>query len=341
MKTLLVGEFGYGTLGLSYFNALKKLGCDIFQFDLMEEYKTLNPLVRNKYAARVLGNLLYKKVNERLLDIVSLYKPEIVFIIKGALIFPDTLRKIKEKINPLILNFNPDNPFNINRGASNNLIRKSIPIYDCYFTWGKFLIPELKKVGAKQVEYLPFAYDQKLHYPLTISEEEKNIYGSDVAFIGSWDKEREEWLQNLSDYDLAIWGNAWGKLKHGSQLKKKWKGREVVGEDFSKVCNASKIVLNLIRKQNGNAHNMRTFEVPACQGFMLTTRTEEQCRLFTEDREIACFGTPEELKMKIDYYLSQDELRSNISSNAYKKVKAHTYFERAKQILEFFEVYKT
>ena len=143
-------------------------------------------------------------------------------------------------------------------------------------------------------------------------------------------------MEQLAGYDLAIWGNLWDRVKWGSSLKARWKGDVAMGRDFSKVCSASKIILNFIREQNGDAHNMRSFEVPACRGFMLTTRTKEQCEFFEEGVEIACFDTLKELRRKVDQYLSDEELRKKFSSAAYEKVQEHTYSERAKTILDIY-----
>ena len=48
---------------------------------------------------------------------------------------------------------------------------------------------------------------------------------------------------------------------------------------------------------------MRTFEIPACFGFALSTKTKEQQDFFKEGAEADYFSTPEELKQKIDFYL--------------------------------------
>ena len=326
MKVLLVGDFSLGALGLSYLKAFKKLGVDTTTFDYKKEGKTL-------FLNYFFEHCLNKSLNKKLYELIRLNDFDFIFIIKGTFIFPETLLKIKKTTNILLFNFNPDNPFNLNRGASNDLIRKSIPLYDCYFIWGEFLIPKLTEAGAKKVEYLPFAYDPELHYPTDITEEETKKFGSDIVFIGSWDSEREWWLEKIAEYDLTIFGGNWNKLAKESLLRKKWKGREVIGLDFSKVCAASKIVLNLIRKQNENAHNMRTFEVPACKGFMLTTRTKEQCEFFEEDKEITCFETPDELIDKIKRYLPDKQFRENASLAAYNKVKQNTYMERVQLII--------
>ena len=336
MKMLLLGDFSNGALGLSYSRAFQKVGCEVEPFDYKVEYEAISRLAKNRYLSRLLKTYFDSILNKKLMKAVKALNPDLVFVIKGWSVFPETLREIKESSRALLFNFNPDNPFNLNRGASSNNIRNAIPIYDCYFIWGKFLIPDLMKVGARRVEYLPFACDPDLHCPVTISDEERKIYGSDVALIGTWEQEREKWLEPLADFDLAIWGNLWEKTKAGLPLKRKWKGRAAIGVEFSKVCVASKIVLNLIRKQNGDAHNMRTFEVPACRGFILTTRTKEQLEFFEEGKEIACFETPEELRMRLNQYLPDEGQRRKISAAAYEKAQAHTYSERVKTILDIY-----
>ena len=122
-----------------------------------------------------------------------------------------------------------------------------------------------------------------------------------------------------------------------------------MGEEFSKVCNSAKIILNIIRKQNFeypgrniSSHNMRTFEVPACGGFLLSARTDEAKGFFEEDREAVYFSTPEELKQKIDFYLKNEELRKEIAEAGYKRLSnsSYSYIDRAKKIIEVYESFQ-
>lgn len=73
--------------------------------------------------------------------------------------------KIIESKHNYIVNFYPDNPFVFWNGNSNKNILNSLPYYDCFLIWSKLLIPILKTVGAKDVYYLPFAYDNDIYYP--------------------------------------------------------------------------------------------------------------------------------------------------------------------------------
>jgi hypothetical protein len=41
----------------------------------------------------------------------------------------------------------------------------------------------------------------------------------------------------------------------------------------------------------GDETSTRSFEIPACAGFMLHERTTELLDLYDEDKEVACFGS--------------------------------------------------
>ncbi len=339
MKILLSGNFSFGSQNNIFLKGFKKLGSEVVSFDDENTYWNNFPFKKPKLLRRISHRLAWRylslNIGNLFLEKVKSEKPDIVFIIKGWFYHPKVIKKIKEILpNSKLICFNPDNPFNTwHHGVSNDWIRKSIKYYDIYFIWGKFLIDLLYKSGVKKVEYLPFWYDSEFHYPIEVKDEkEREYYGSDVAFIGTYDEEREWWLNHIKDYNLKIWGNDWWKAN--KELQKKWMGKPVYGEEFSKICNASKIILNVIRKQNIPSHNMRTFEAPACKAFVLSTRTDEVLEFFREDEEIACFSSPEELRRKIDFYLENHDLREKIINKGYEKVQSHNYMERVKTILE-------
>jgi spore maturation protein CgeB len=337
-KILLVSSFEPWSIGLSYFRAFQQLGQEIACFDMTAEYERSSPLTRNRYTNRMIMPFASRNMSKKLLATAKEYKPDLIFVHKGSLIDPKTVRKLKDNTSAALYIFNPDDPFNPNHGASNEFIRNSISIYDIYFIWSKTLISNLKQAGARQVEYLPFAGDPTLHYPAALTKDNIQSYGSDTAFIGNWDEERERWLSELEEYNLTIWGtDYWGKKCRNKFLRSSWKGRTVIGDQMSKVVQSSKINLNILRLQNKGAHNMRTFEIPACGGFMLHERSEELLELFEEGKEIDCFSTAEELKNKIIFYLKNDNLRMKIAEAGYQRLlkSGYCYMDRAKQILEF------
>ncbi len=339
MKILLSGDFNKDSNNNFFIKHFSNLGVELDFFDDQKNYDENFPLKKRNLLRRILHRLIWKNVSKKVgfkfLEKIKEDKYDVIFIIKGWFYHPKIIAEIKRNLpQAKLICFNPDNPFNTwHHGVSNDWIRGSIPFYDVYFIWGEFLIEKLKKAGVKRVEYLSFAYEPEVYfYEEPANEEEKNYYGSDIVFIGTWDEEREWWLNHLKDFDLKIWGNDWNRANKG--LRKKWMGKPAYAQDFRKICSASKICLNIIRKQNFPSHNMRTFEAPACRSFVLSTRTDEIKEFFEEDKEIVLFSTPEELREKINFYLENDELRKQIAYNGYQRVQGETYEKRCQKILE-------
>ena len=81
--------------------------------------------------------------------------------------------------------------------------------------------------------------------------------------------------------------------------------------------NRSAISLNILRKQNYSAHNMRTFEIPANNGLMLTTRSNEQNKFFKENKACFMFSTKKELKKKNKIYFTKSK-KSRKSKKVWK-----------------------
>jgi spore maturation protein CgeB len=338
VRILISGSRARYGLSTSLSRAFSKLGCNVVHFADDEAYNE-SPLANNRPLNRLLWKRLARRVHGRFLAEVAALKPELLLIFKGFYFKPTTLLESRETSKAPLFIFNPDNPFNTwNFGSSNGWIRESIPVYDAYFTYAKPLLEPLRRAGARRVEHLSFASDPELHNPLGLSDDDVKMYGSDIAFVGNWDDERERWLSYLEGYDLAIWGaNYWKNRCRNKFLRRSWRGREALAEEMVKVCLASKINLNILRLQNKGSHNMRTFEVPSCGGFMLHEASEEVGNYFDVGGEIDCFSSPDELREKIAFYMQKPERRTHMREAAWKKVQDHTYQHRARRILDVFK----
>lgn len=109
-----------------------------------------------------------------------------------------------------------------------------------------------------------------------------------------------------------------------------------MARDYRLAVGGAKIAVNLVRRANRDDHVMRTFEIPACGGFMLTERSSSHEELFSEDNEAAFFGSPDELVAKVRSYLVRDEARARIAAAGYRKITQgqHTYADRLAEIIE-------
>ncbi|GEM_PF-307852 len=332
MRVLIVGEFVEGAIGVSYLRAFRALGHEVSSFDSTEELLRVSRLARNRYTRYMGRSAFALAMNVKLLSTAVAARPDLVFVIKGPYVFPWTLRRIRTQVAAKLVNLNPDNP--LYPDFTTRHIRRTIPLYDCYFTFLRDIIVKLRAAGSPRTEYLPFAYDPEMHRRVSLSEDDRRQWGHDVVFVGAWDRDREAWLEPLADFDLGIWGSHWTKRAVGSPLRRHVCGEGIFGLGMARILSASKIVLNNLRPQGINSHNMRTFEVPACGAFELTQRSAGQLEFFVEGREIECYANTAELREKTAAYLADERSRRRIAEAGFEAVRPHTYLERAARVID-------
>jgi len=262
-----------------------------------------------------------KKQNQNLIKVLVKEHFDFLFVMKGTDVHATTLKAIKT-CNPglRLICFNPDNPFN--RASSNYDIISSIPLYDFYCIWTTQFNEQLKKAGAKEVIYVPFGIDSEIIYPI------ESNYEYDISFIGNGDIERHLTIKSLNDelvkrclnYKIHIFGSNWPNL--GSQT-------EVHSQrnclDFLRTISASRINLNLLRNQNKNSINMRTFEIPAANGFMLHEYSEEAEHFFKPDIEVVYFKSISDLVDKCILYLNSEEMMKEVRLNCQSRIDRENY----------------
>lgn len=335
MRVLLIGLRQAGQVGWHCEQALRELGVELEVLDvgahrLFSRRDSPNPLI-----SLAAGALHKGWLNDAALRRARAFRPEMALVIKGQELRPATLVAIRSATGARLANWNTDNPFN--RLNSSRDLLAGIPLYDSCFIWGRYLIPELKRAGARFVEHLPFAYNPALHRRAASPPAEDGAGGPAVVFAGSPDPVRLTYLKRIADCDLGLWGNHWDRLAGGDPLRAKWRG-VAEGEKLAPLLSACQIALNFVRDQNGPAHNMRTFEVPACGAFLLTSRTEEQVELLGDGPSAgaAYFESADELREKVGYYLRHAEERQAIARRGYERITggANTYRDRMARVLK-------
>lgn len=328
-KILLVGAFSDNpaiyTYALSFNTALQKLGYQVDTFNY-----------RNKIFPGPLARFDHMAINKALIKKVTAAKPDLIFMVKAESITAATLAFIKKNLCHNIINFYPDNPFALWNGNSNHEVLTSLPLLTCFLSWSQMLIPSLQSAGCANVCSFPFAYDEEIFSPTqnTIALDEKK-YRYDVCFVGTWEPMREQWLNELvtrmPNITLAIWGNDWHKKCHSAKLTKSIRGDAIYNDEMIQAFQASKIVLNFIRVQNMTSHNMRTFEVPASNTFLLTQYTDEQAEgYFKAGDSIACFVDADDLASKVAFYLHNQDARRAITQKGFEQAQNFTLTKQLK-----------
>ncbi|MBN1914145.1 MAG: glycosyltransferase [Candidatus Omnitrophica bacterium] len=195
----------------------------------------------------------------------------------------------------------------------------ALKYYDDIFSTRRANIDDLKKIGCKNVEYLPFGYDPELFYPEKLAEEERQRYVSDIVFVGGADDDRVSYISVLinAGFNVGLYGGYWDKYGATKNCT-----RGIVDTDTArKVISSAKVALCLVRRANRDGSCMRTFEVPASGACMLTEDTQEHRELFGEEgRAVIYFKTPHEMTRKAGWLMSHDNERRRLAEAAYRLV---------------------
>ena len=267
-------------------------------------------------------------MNNQLVRQVRQLKPDVLLILKGETIYPETLLNIRKKTDTLIVTVFPDNPLYMGKFES---------IEPCHYFFVKdsYVHDALHKVGLKNVMYLPQCTDPDVHRPMELPEEDRAGNSCDLSLIGSMYPYRLKFIEQLVDFQPVIWGRGWSKSMN-KDIEKLYRKKDIRGTSKAKAISGSAVSLNPHHPLNDiNGVNRRTFDIAACKGFQLADLKQDMHKILKVEEEIICFESMDQLKKLIRYYLNHPDERIQIAEAAYQKViKEHTYDVRAKQILE-------
>jgi spore maturation protein CgeB len=277
----------------------------------------------------------YWRLNRKFLEAARAYGPDVVLVVSGKHLSPATIRSIKASTGAALANYATDDPFNT--AVSTPMFRRSIPYYDFYACTKTAIIADVQSAGCRNAVYVPFGYKPDHHFPEQASTaEEHERFDTDVAFVGGCDDDRLPIISAIPSAQPGLRLNLFGWFwdRHAA-TRPYFRGR-AWGREVRLAFSGAKIVVNLVRRANRDSHGPRTFEIPACGGFMLTDRTDEQCSLLAEDKEAVYFSSTEEMVDKIRYYLGHDSQRRQIAQAGYRSITSekHTYADRLKTIIE-------
>lgn len=284
---------------------------EVFNFDKNRKFTVIERIF---YKLRLPLDLT--KFNRRLVSIVEKNKIDYVIVIKGNYVKPNTLKKIKKISNCKLYSWSNDN---MSKKHNSSLYYvNGLKFYDINFTVNGYQIETLKRLGAGRFVYFDKAFSKNDHFPEKLNQK----FAFDVLFIGSAEKDRYEMMKYLSENGIRVnvFGNMWTNSGFKSNPNLKIHRHSLEGKNYREAISSSKITLCFLRKINDDLQTSRSFEIPACRGFMLAERTSEHTRIFKEDREAVFFSNKEELLEKTIYYLKNEKKRENIRDNGYNMI---------------------
>lgn len=150
-------------------------------------------------------------------------------------------------------------------------------------------------------------YDPNVEKPRNLKQD------IDVSFIGNLYSDRQEKLQHLNR-NITVVSNAFG-ISH------------------SEIVSRSKININFC---TANSSSDRTYKVLAAGGFYITEDWENRKEYFVDGQDLIICSDIDDLRAKIDYYLSHPDERAKIAKNGQAAVRKFSRHNWAKQIVEIY-----
>jgi hypothetical protein len=339
-KILVIGQTAKGALPASYASAFEQLGLEVCRFDPDAAAVRGRRFAQNRLAQRLLRRTIWDAVNRELLEVVRSVRPSLVLAVKGSFLHPETVREVRRLTGAPFFSYYPDNPYiglPWDPREASALRRDLIEVlrqYDVVWMWEHSLIERLRR-DRVEARYLPFAADPAFYRPQPDDEGLAcAACGAEhqVAFVATYSRARRKELSAVRHHQVAIWGDHWpaGWRRAGAQHRthdNAW------CEQAAHIHARAPVSLNLLNTQSLEGHNMRTFEIPACGGVMLTRYTRVQDEFFPEDQAALYYRSAEELEDKLRWALGDRELRGRIRRQAALLAAPHTYKARAAALL--------
>jgi spore maturation protein CgeB len=336
-KVLIVGQtLEIGRTEEVYGRGFTAFGCEVQHFSWKESKPSLfSGSLLDRLAWRVAWQPLAKLANQKLVEAVNQFQPDLTLVVSPLLLNPDSILAMKQY--GLAFVFFTDNPIDAHRTHTNLWVQRGFPLWDAAFIWSQKLVDRLFDHGVKKAFFHPFCSDIEYHFP---KRQPNPIH--DVAFIGNWDasRKREQYLKAIANYHLGLWGsNYWNTHCQEPVLKGLCQGI-CSYQEIPEILGSAKMGLNILRPQNEEGHNIRTYEIPAAGTLMLSERSSALLDLFIEDKEAVYFSNPDELSQKVKYLLQNPDLIESIAAAGYKKALENTISNRIKEIFQIYEQIK-
>ncbi len=317
-RIIIVGEPAEAGLRQSLVTAFRQSGCTVDVLDLGPWQP--NWLASAAFSQPILGTKFRRQFRRHVDAMIEMHAVQLVLVIKGAFINSHMIDYLRRRFDSPIVCWNPDSPFDraiSNRGAG---IRSAIAAYDAYITWAHDVAERL--LPTVPVVVIPFAWDPEL-MPPTPGD---GVATGRIVFVGTGSRERCDWLTGLAHLRPLVFGSRWPAID-GLDIRP-----PIRGLSFCRIAGEAKWNLNLLRPQNAQSHNMRTFELVGAGGTQAAPYTDDHQRFLGSDSQTVLFRTRKEL---------EDILCSDPTEHPPRQpalLKEHTYTDRARQLLNALKI---
>jgi spore maturation protein CgeB len=336
MSIIITPEFWLGATARAIAEGLRMQGEIVSEVDI-SRYLIATDGMLLRIASRALLGASMAAYNRALLRTAEAERADMLFAVKGLGIRSGTIKRAAE-MGMITVIYYPDPHF------SYPLLDPAIiELADLVCTTKRYQLETLDRMrGPGRSLLVQHGYSPAAHRPL-VPDLEEDGYAYDICYAGNPSPAKLEWLipiaEAFSDKRIIIAGHRWRDLARGTVLEPFIAERPFVAQSLAWLHQHSRINIAVHSGLLKNASSeddvsTRTFEIPACRGFMLHVDNSEVRSLFEVPSQIDTFSTPEDMCEKIGFYLDRPDLRASMIDRAFARaVPAYSYHARAAEIL--------
>lgn len=302
------------------------------------------------------------EMNKKLIRRVEDTQPDLLFCyLLSEEIKRETISYITKKTKTKTFNWFADDHWRIPIFS-----RYWAPLFTMVSTTDSDAIKIYKSYGITNVIKSQWGADPYTYFPQDETKNQKNL---GVSFVGKKYGKRGYNIEVLKDAGIPVdaFGANWEKGRVDHQRMLEVFSYSKINLNFSETYfyglkSKAKLFIKLfIAKELGKykfvGHHFadnwramkstqkrcikgRTFEVPACKGFLMTEQADDAIEeYYIPGKEIVVFKDLPDLVDKCKYYLSHEEERQAIAKAGFERtMKEHTYMQRFKEIFKALEL---
>lgn len=296
--------------------------------------------LHRRIARRLSPRMYFYRSNACLLHEARETKPELIWLFKGADVFPETIDKLRE-LRSKVITFNPDHPWEFfSRGSGNPFISQSIDKFDHYLTYSRHIALQMgMRFPRLHTSVVPFGHGISNELYSRVDNPVESIR---ACFVGNPDKKRASKISLLAAHGISIdvYGHGWDNILCSSPRITIC--GPVTGLKMYEVFRKYRVQLNFLRPHNFNSHNMRTFEIPASGGIMLAEDTDEHSEFLRPGIEAFYFNSDHELIRQCETLLDMSTRDATAIRTAARRrsiEEPYSYRSRAEQVIKIVQEY--
>ena len=336
VRAVLASEFWPGATARGIAPGLRAAGWLVDEIDL-GHFMPKNRTLVGRVEGRLRHHERVRNFERAILASARMHDAQAFITVKGVGVRDTTLTALRER-GCLLVNYYPDYHFN-------DVPIKRMLDYDLVATTKSFHLDALAEhLPVERFAFVHHGYTAELHRPVAPTADREAV---DVLYIGNAAPYKARLMVALAtalpDLKIKVVGHRWLDHAKGTALAAAVSGNAVLGDYYAAEIANAKIVLAFHMGEDAKTGfqdlvSTRTFEIPACGGFMLHIDNDEVRSLYDVPGEIDTFTSPEDLVAKVRYWLAHPEERAAVAARGHARaVPAYSYVERGRELAALVE----